>query len=65
MSKKEKVNDVLDKWGFFFGQRAGRELWASKPMKIQNIDIEDFNRDLNYVRDAFNHLIDKEENQNE
>ena len=57
MGEKEKINDILDKWAFFGGQRAGRELWASKPTEIQDIDIEDFNRDLKYVREAFNRLI--------
>lgn len=55
MDKKTRinVNDILNKWEFFLGQRAGRELWGDKPESVQNKDIEDFNRDLLYVRNAF------------
>jgi hypothetical protein len=49
---EEKVIDILDKWEFFFGQRAGRELWAKKPVDVQNQDIADFNRDVQLVRSA-------------
>ena len=41
-----KAIDIIEKWEFFYGQRAGRELWADKPTNVQNQDIEDFNRDL-------------------
>lgn len=30
------VLEILDKLEFFYGQRAGRELWADKPMEVQN-----------------------------
>lgn len=43
--------EILDKWEFFYGQRAGRELWGDKPEEIQNEDIENFNRDLRKVRE--------------
>ena len=52
MTREEKAFDILDKWEFFFGQRAGRELWADKPTDIQNQDIADFNRDVQLVRSA-------------
>lgn len=52
MTREERVIDILDKWEFFFGQRAGRELWAHKPTDIQNQDIADFNRDVQLVRAA-------------
>lgn len=52
MTSEEKVIDILDKWEFFFGQRAGRELWADKPVDVQNQDIADFNRDVQLVRSA-------------
>lgn len=48
----DRVNDILDKWKFFYGQRAGRELWADKPTEVQNEDIADFCRDLGIVREA-------------
>lgn len=51
---KDKVNDILDKWEMFLGQRAGRELWSDKSKTVQDKDIEDFNRDLKYIRDQFN-----------
>lgn len=52
MTREEKVLDILDKWEFFFGQRAGRELWADKPIEVQNQDIADFNQDVQFVRSA-------------
>ena len=52
MTREEKVFDILDKWEFFFGQRAGRELWAYKPKAVQDQDIADFNRDMKIVRSA-------------
>jgi hypothetical protein len=47
-----EVLDILDKWEFFYGQRAGRELWADKPSEVQDQDIADFNRDIQIVRSA-------------
>lgn len=32
----DRANDILDKWEFLYGQRAGRELWADKPTAVQN-----------------------------
>ena len=52
MTREEKVFDILDKWEFFFGQRAGRELWGDKPKQVQDQDIADFNRDMETVRSA-------------
>lgn len=51
---KAKVNEILDKWDMLLGQRSGRELWGDKPKNIQDEDIENFNRDLSYLRDVFN-----------
>lgn len=51
MSKKEQVLDILNKWSFFYGQRAGRELWAIKPKEVQDMDIDVFNRDIEIVMD--------------
>ena len=45
----EEILDILKKWDFFYGQRAGRELWADKPREIQDIDIENFRSDLEKV----------------
>lgn len=52
MTREEKVFDILGKWEFFFGQRAGRELWGDKPKAVQDQDIADFNQDMNTVRSA-------------
>ena len=48
----EQAEDILTKWEFFYGQRAGRELWAEKPKDVQDKDIEAFNRDISVVRSA-------------
>lgn len=48
----DRAIEILDKWEFFYGQRAGRELWADKPTEVQNKDIADFCRDLRLVREA-------------
>lgn len=53
MKDKEKqtnVFDILDKFEFFQGQRAGRELWNDKPKEVQDKDIADFIKDINYIR---------------
>ena len=54
-----QVKDILDKWEFFYGQRAGRELWADKPKAIQHQDIENFNRDIQIVKKALEKQIPK------
>ena len=48
--KQTKVFDILDKIEFFQGQRAGRELWNDKPKEVQDKDISDFIKDINYIR---------------
>lgn len=48
----DQAIEILDKWEFFYGQRAGRELWADKPTDVQNEDIANFCRDLGLVREA-------------
>lgn len=52
----DEVMDILDKWGFILGQRAGRELWIDKPIKVQEEDLANFNRDLETVRSFINLL---------
>lgn len=51
-----EIMDILDKWGFILGQRAGRELWNDKPTNIQDEDLANFNRDLETVRSFINLL---------
>lgn len=56
---KERAEDILAMWEFFYGQRAGRELWADKPKEIQDKDIENFNRDMAVVRKALDDMRPK------
>ena len=51
MQELEKAIEILDKLSFFGGQRAGRELWNDKPRKVQDEDIANFNRDVEWLRD--------------
>lgn len=48
--------DKLAKLDFFYGQRAGRELWNDKPVDVQNRDIEDFARDIKYIEEVITQL---------
>lgn len=48
---REEVLEILNKMEFFGGQRAGRELWGKKPKEVQDEDIENFNRDIQKIRD--------------
>lgn len=54
MITKEKAIEIVQKFDFFYGQRAGRELWARKPELVQNEDVQSFHRDcedlLEYLR---------------
>lgn len=49
-----KANDILEKFDFFGGQRAGRELWNDKPIDVQNKDIENFSKDVAFLKDFIN-----------
>lgn len=60
MTREEAIIDILEKWSFFFGQRAGRELWGDKPKEVQDQDIADFNRDMNTVCSAL-HPVSREQ----
>ena len=51
MQELEKAIEILDKLSFFGGQRAGRELWNDKPREVQDEDIANFNRDIEYLKD--------------
>lgn len=48
---RSKVMDILEKMQFFQGQRAGRELWDDKSVEVQEQDLENFNRDIQTIRD--------------
>ena len=49
-----KAFDILYKFEFFGGQRAGRELWNEKPVDVQNKDIENFLKDTAFLKDFIN-----------
>lgn len=55
----KQANDILEKLSFFYGQRAGRELWNDKPRKVQDEDIASFNRDIDFLRTIINDLNSK------
>ena len=50
MTEQERILDILNKFEFFQGQRAGRELWNNKPKEVQDKDMSDFIKDINYIR---------------
>jgi hypothetical protein len=56
MITKEKAIDIVEKFAFFQGQIAGRELWFSKPRWVQEEDVENFQRDccdlLEFLREG-------------
>lgn len=45
MITKEQAIDIINKFEFFQGQRAGRELWNSKEYSVQEIDLVNFRQD--------------------
>ena len=54
MITKEQAIDILERFDFFEGQRAGRELWNVTPKDVQDEDIATFSRDcrllIEYVK---------------
>ena len=56
-AKLDKVLDILNMFEFFYGQRAGRELWADKPVEIQNQDIDNFVKNIKYIKDFLNESV--------
>lgn len=57
----KKALETLEKLDFFYGQRAGRELWNKKPVDVQNKDIKNFSKDIEFLKD----LINRQEAENE
>lgn len=53
MIDNEIINalEILEKFNFFQGQRAGRELWNEKPIDVQDEDIENFVEDVAFLED--------------
>ena len=61
MQELEKAIEILDKLSFFGGQRAGRELWNDKPREVQDEDIANFNRDIEYLKDIICNMKNEED----
>jgi hypothetical protein len=59
--KKEQAIDILDKFDFFQGQRAGRELWNDKPFDTQEEDIKVFSRDVAELKAYIADVVPKSE----
>lgn len=58
---KEQAIDILDKFDFFQGQRAGRELWNDKPYEVQEEDIKAFSRDVAELKAYIADVVPKSE----
>ena len=61
MITKEQAIDILDKFDFFQGQRAGRELWNDKPYEVQEEDIKAFSRDVAELKAYIADVVPKSE----
>lgn len=48
---KQQAIDILDKFDFFQGQRAGRELWNDKSFEVQERDIKAFSNDVALLKE--------------
>lgn len=51
MITKSEAIDIVEKFDFFYGQRAGRELWMVKSKEVQDKDIENFARDCMLLKE--------------
>lgn len=58
---KEQAIDILDKFDFFQGQRAGRELWNEKPFEVQEQDIKDFSNGVALLKEYISDVVPKSE----
>ena len=45
MIMKEQALDIINKFEFFYGNRAGRELWFNKSREVQDTDVKNFSDD--------------------
>ena len=51
MINRQQALEIIEKFDFFQGQRAGRELWADKPKEVQEIDLANFHRDCELLKE--------------
>ena len=59
MITKEQAIDILEKFDFFQGQRAGRELWNDKPFDVQEQDLTNFSRDVALLKEFISDVAPK------
>ena len=58
---KEQAIDILERFDFFQGQRAGRELWNEKSRYVQEIDLRAFQEDVALLREYIADVVPKSE----
>ena len=58
---KEQAIDILDKFDFFQGQRAGRELWNEKPKEVQDEDIATFSKNVALLKEYIADVVPRSE----
>ena len=58
---REQAIGILERFDFFQGQRAGRELWNDKPYEVQEQDITAFSRDVTLLIDYIKELTEENE----
>ena len=51
MINRQQALEIIEKFGFFQGQRAGRELWADKPREVQEDDLIHFQVDCELLKE--------------
>ena len=56
-----KALDILERFDFFQGQRAGRELWNEKPFDVQEQDIAKFSQDIAWLKNFIKELTEENE----
>lgn len=56
-----KALDILERFDFFQGQRAGRELWNEKPFDVQEQDIAKFSQDVAWLKNYIKELTEENE----
>jgi FtsZ-binding cell division protein ZapB len=59
---RKQALEILEKFDFFLGQIAGRELWQSKPFEVQEQDIANFSRDVTLIIDYIKELTEENAN---
>ena len=51
MINRQQALEIIEKFDFFQGQRAGRELWADKPKEVQEDDLIHFQVDCELLKE--------------